>query len=296
MRAPHHFLWIFPVGLLSVAACGGSDPRDFFGVPEARGGAAGYAAAGAPTTTIGKSGGAGTSGQTTGGSGGSSPAGSGGDVAATSGGSGGDTSSSGGASATGGTAATGGSGGTDATGGSGGSMNASGGSTQGSGGSTNAAGGSAGTGTMAGGSSGTAGSGMAGQSTGGLAGTSAMGGRGGGKGGSGGAPPDCDMLLQAANDALTAAQACDPGANAATCRDTVDDTCGCKVPVASADSSETTAYLAALDKLKDCPVACAALVCREPRSSYCASGSSSGPGRGMAASGQCTSNSSVTLP
>jgi hypothetical protein len=106
---------------------------------------------------------------------------------------------------------------------------------------------------------------------------------------------DCDSLLQAANDALTAAQACDPHSDAVLCRDTVDDPCGCSVPVARAGSAETKAYLAALDKLKTCPVACAAVVCRSPRNTSCEA-TSRGHGPGSSSTGQCTTGSFVSLP
>jgi hypothetical protein len=92
----------------------------------------------------------------------------------------------------------------------------------------------------------------------------------GGRSGSG-SGASCDDLLTKAEDALDAAQTCNLAMNAPSCRDMVDDPCGCKTPVARADSSETKTYLKALEALKGCPIACTALVCRTPRSTTCAS-------------------------
>jgi hypothetical protein len=128
-----------------------------------------------------------------------------------------------------------------------------------------ASGGTSSGGRAQGGSAGLAAGGAGGRvAEGGRAGTG-RGGRGGGKGGAGSG--NCDDLLTRAENALDAAQACDGGG--ASCRDMVDDPCGCKQPVANGNSAETQAYLDALDALKGCPVSCTNVACKPPVNTSC---------------------------
>jgi hypothetical protein len=245
------------VGAAVALACGGESETPFHdplaagdGGVTSSGGSAGKGA------TVGGSAGAGNGAGTTGGSGGDAMSGgSGGAVGgsageAMSGASGGGTAGSGAAPTTGGSAGEG------ATGGSGGMTGGSGGDTATGGTGGNATGGTAGTG---------AASGAGGNATGGAAGSGAASGKGGtggtaGKGGS----DDCDALQGAASDALARAQVCSFTAGGRQCTGTVEDLCGCQVPVNNMSSEATEKYLAARAAAKGCVFLCPAVVCVEP--------------------------------
>jgi hypothetical protein len=170
------------------------------------------------------------------------------------------------------------------------------GATGGHGGGTGGVAGSGGRATGAGGASGGAGGRSSTSSTGGSGGsfTSSTGGAGGspttttqgtggmpttttgGMGGSGtGGVPDastdpCPALRMDVDAKLAAAQKCDPNAPVKECGDLVDGICCHQLPVASAMSNATLAYLAALDKYnaQQCFTVCT-LLCRMG-TGYCA--------------------------
>lgn len=278
-------------GTAVAVACGGESETLFHDPPGAgSGGTATTGGSGGKGATGGSGASAGTAGGGTGGSGGSggdtmtggsggATGGSGGD--ATTGGTGGDSmGGTGGDGATGGTdgdsvggtggdAMTGGSGG-DSMGGTGGAMGGSGGDAMaGSGG--DSMGGSGGTGAA----SGAGGSG--GDSMGGTGGGGGSSGKGGGTGGKGG--KNCEELQAAARTALAEAQECSLLVALLQCTGTVQDLCGCHVPVNSANSEATKRYLAALEATKGCSIVCPAVECVEPEDATCvrtSAGSSAG--------------------
>jgi hypothetical protein len=259
----------------AVVACGGENETLFQDPPGAgHGGAPGGGAGGVSATGGGPAGGragaggrgGATGGTSSGGSSGKAAAGGSGGSGGTTGGAGGDATTGGNGGAMGGTGAAGG-----APGGTGGD-GATGGSSAGSGGDTTT-GGSSGIG----GGGAVAGTGDGGSTMGGTAGSGAGAGKGGnaGKGGK----ADCQELLALASEALAEAQVCNLAVNALQCTGTVQDLCGCHVPVNDADSNATRKYLAALEAAKDCPVACTAVVCIDPVFVTCVrttAGSSSG--------------------
>ena len=179
-------------------------------------------------------------------------------------------------------------------GGSAGTASGSGGSTQGGGsqGGSSQGGSSQGGSDPTGGSSGNptggvSGTATGGGSTGGTAGTDGGAGSGGtlggsGPGGSGGASGraggggtlgnDCAGLIASAQAALLAAQVCNPALSTPKCSGTVEDLCGCTVPVNDADSTATKAYLAQREAAVKCGVPCLAIPCREPTTPMCGIG------------------------
>jgi hypothetical protein len=125
-----------------------------------------------------------------------------------------------------------------------------------------ATGGVAGTntgGTSAGGASGSSGSASGGTDTGGSAGSGVS-----GSAGSGGGASDCDVAVMQAEAALREARACNPNSGGVLCTGSVQDLCGCTVPVDKQDSEETRAYLALRDAALRCGVACLAIPCPAP--------------------------------
>ncbi|HEY0468030.1 MAG TPA: hypothetical protein VGC79_27710, partial [Polyangiaceae bacterium] len=121
------------------------------------------------------------------------------------------------------------------------------------------------------------------------AGGSRAGAGGSGTGGRAGAPGDaagtggtnqelsCSELLKLANKQLEAARACNVAANSLQCTGTVDNPCGCEVPVQREASTETKAYLETLKQLKDkdCSQSCPKIACTLVGDAQCqASGSS----------------------
>jgi hypothetical protein len=193
--------------------------------------------------------------------------------------SGGSATTSGGASSTGGGGAVGGNGTIGGGSSVGGNGAASGSGPIGGGTSTGgdtSTGGSAGGGNLGGtDAGGSGGSGTAGTSAGGIGGTTSAGGNGGGSSGAGGSGGNssCQDLQSLAADELAAARACDNSHNAEQCTGKVSTTCGCQVPVESADSDATKAYLATLKRFqnKGCSVACSALVCLPIQHAQCQS-------------------------
>jgi hypothetical protein len=126
-----------------------------------------------------------------------------------------------------------------------------------------------------GGSSGHAEGGSAGHAAGGAAGSGVAGGAGSGSGGQGSAgggnEPTCAELFTQAATELTAARACNVGANAEQCTGKVDTTCNCQVPVEKDDSPATKAYLATLKQLqsKHCSQVCPAIACTPVFNTQC---------------------------
>ena len=235
--------WLTPVfvvlvGSATAAGCGGASGNDF----DSNDGSAGEGAGGS-----GGKGGASQGGSDQGGSGGSS-SGAGG--------------SSQGGSSTGGSPTGGSPTGGSPTGGSSTGGSETGGSSTGG----SSTGGVSGTGT--GGSSGT-------DPTGG-AGGAGRGGAGGvsGRAGSGGmGGTDCALAIQTAQSALAAAQYCNPLIGAGViCTGTVEDLCGCTVPVGDQNSQATKNYLAVREAAVRCGVPCLAIVCQEPTTAMCGVG------------------------
>jgi len=167
----------------------------------------------------------------------------------------------------------------------------------GSGGSVEQAGTGGSSGHAEGGSSGHAEGGSAGHAAGGTAGSGeAGGGAGSGSGGKGSAgggnEPTCVELYAQAATELTAARACNVGANAEQCTGKVDTTCNCQVPVEKDDSPATKAYQATLKQLqsKHCSQACPAIACTPVLNPQCRA-SSAGSKQGM-----CVASFPVGVP
>jgi len=102
----------------------------------------------------------------------------------------------------------------------------------------------------------------------------------------------CSQLLNLANDQLDAARACNAAASSPQCTNTVNNPCGCEVPVQKNALDETKAYLATLKQLKekDCALSCSKIACSLVNDAQCqASGTttmgtcvaSHGPGTGF---------------
>jgi hypothetical protein len=199
-------------------------------------------------------------------------------------GSGGDPAGNGG-SAQGGSSTQGGSTqGGSTQGGSSGTASGSGGSDQGG----NATGGSSGAasgGATTGGAGGTDG----GSGAGGTLGGTGPGGSGGasGRAGSGGkGGDDCAAIIANAQAALLAAQVCNPALSTPKCAGTVEDLCGCSVPVDDPESTATKSYLAQREAAVRCGVPCLLIPCREPTSPMC--GFSGATTRIIVAPSHCT--------
>jgi hypothetical protein len=220
-----------PLIAAAFAACGGASGTDFDNEPS------------------------GSAGESNGGTSGSAQGGSGG--------------ASGSSSGSGGTQ--GGQGGTEALGGSSTGGSASGGdSGTGTGGSStggSSTGGSSTGGSPTGGSptGGSGGAGSGGTGPGGIGGR----GGGGGKSGAGGRGGDCTAIVTSAQAALVAAQACIPTSMTPKCTGSVQDLCGCTVPVNDPNSDATKSYLAQREAAIACGVPCLAIVCREPTTATC---------------------------
>jgi hypothetical protein len=153
-------------------------------------------------------------------------------------------------------------------GGSGGATSGSGGSSQGGqGGSTSTGGsptgGSPTGGSPTGGSGGTDATGGTGTGGTGLGGTSGRAGNGG-QGGT-----DCDLAIQRAQAALNSAQVCNPLAGGMVCTGSVEDLCGCTVPVNDQNSEATKYYLELREPAVKCGVPCLAIPCLEPTTPMC---------------------------
>jgi hypothetical protein len=115
-----------------------------------------------------------------------------------------------------------------------------------------------------------------------MGGTEPGGGTGGvpsggtGQGGSGGEPKggtggnDCEAAVSNAQAALMAAQAC--SAPASSCSGTVEDLCGCTVPVNDQDSPATKSYLELREAAIACGVPCLLIPCAEPTKAMCSVG------------------------
>jgi hypothetical protein len=103
----------------------------------------------------------------------------------------------------------------------------------------------------------------------GQGGSSGSSGRGGG-GGQGGT--NCAAAIQQAQAALSAAQACNPETDGPKCTGTVEDLCGCTVPVDNPESQATMTYLELREPAVKCGVPCLAIVCREPTTATCGFG------------------------
>lgn len=235
-------------GIVLTAACGGAESTDLFsdvgagGASAFTGGAPGSASGGSPVGTSAGATGTSSGAASNGGTGGTSGADGTGGIAPATGGvpSGGAAGSAAGGASPGGEAGTGGAeGGSSPAGGS-----ANGGA---SGGDPSSGGGSVAEG---------------GAATGGAA--------TGGTGGSSGV--DCPSARKAMDEALKEAQACNPRDDDgdAVCTGFVEGEC-CPVPVNDPDSEATQHYLEALAiATKLCsPVACAAVLCPEPRRASC---------------------------
>ena len=219
-----------------VLACGGANDTDFGSDDGSRGGSSGEG--GSSTGGIGQGGSAGTAS----GSGGSSQGGS------SQGG------SSQGGSSQGGSQGGSSQGGSDPTGGSSG----------------NASGGASGTAT-GGGMTG----GMAGTGSGGTLGGTGPGGSGGASGRAGGGGTggnNCAAIIASAQAALVAAQVCNPALSTPKCTGTVEDLCGCTVPVNDPDSTATKSYLTQREAALRCGVPCLAIPCQEPTTPMCGIG------------------------
>jgi hypothetical protein len=202
-----------------------------------------------------------------------------------------------------------------AQGGTSGAASGSSGSSQGgsqNGGSQNGGsqnGGSQNGGSQNGGSSGsetggssTGGSSTGGSSTGGAAGTDAGGGTAGvpggsGPGGAGGVSgsagsggENCTTIVTNAQAALRAAQVCNLAISSREqCQGTVEDLCGCTVPVNDPESTATKSYLAQREAAVRCGVPCLAIVCQEPTVPMCVyQGAMGGPADIIAAPMHCT--------
>ncbi|HVR19809.1 MAG TPA: hypothetical protein VMS65_08935 [Polyangiaceae bacterium] len=169
-------------------------------------------------------------------------------------------------------------------GGTAGTASGSGGSSQGgsSQGGSDPTGGASGS--ASGGMSGTA---TGGGTTGGAAGTDGGAGAGGtlagtGPGGAGGASgraggsgtggTDCTAIVTSAQAALLAAQVCNPAQSSPICTGSVEDLCGCTVPVNHPESAATKSYLDQREAAVQCGVPCLAIPCREPTTSMCGIG------------------------
>jgi hypothetical protein len=241
-----------PLIAAAFAACGGASDTDFDNGPN---GSAGEPDGGTGGSVRGGSGG--TSGSSSG-SGGSTQGGQAGTEATggtTTGGSasGGDAGTETGGASTGGAATGGSSTGGSSTGGSSTGGSSTGGSSTG--------------GSSTGGSGGTlggAGSGVGGTGLGGVAGR----GGGAGKGGAGGRG-DCTAIVTSAQAALNAAQVCSAVSATPKCAGTVQDLCGCTVPVNDPNSEATKSYLAQREAAIACGVPCLAIACREPTTVTC---------------------------
>ena len=217
-------------------ACGGANDTDFGSDDRSRGGSSGEG--GSSTGGTGQGGSA----STASGSGGSSQGGS------SQGGSSQGGSSQGGSSQ----------GGSDPTGGSSG----------------NASGGASGTATGGGTTGGTGGT-DGGAGSGGTLGGTGPGGSGGasgraGGGGTGGS--NCAAIIASAQAALLAAQVCNPALSTPKCTGSVEDLCGCTVPVNDPDSTATKSYLTQREAAVRCGVPCLAITCREPTTPMCGIG------------------------
>jgi hypothetical protein len=186
-----------------------------------------------------------------------------------------------------------------------GGASGSGGSSQGG----SSTGGSSTGGSSTGGSStggaqngGSSGSASGGSATGGVAGTDAGGGTAGapggaGPGGAGGMSgsagsggQNCTTIVTNAQAALRAAQVCNLAISSQRqCQGTVEDLCGCTVPVNDPDSAATKSYLAQREAAVRCGVPCLAIVCQEPTNAMCAyQGAMGGPADIIAAPMHCT--------
>jgi hypothetical protein len=92
-----------------------------------------------------------------------------------------------------------------------------------------------------------------------------------GSGGTGGT--DCSLTIQRAQTALAAAQVCNPLSGAGMqCTGSVEDLCGCTVPVNDENSEATKNYLALREPAVRCGVPCLAIVCQEPTTPMCGIG------------------------
>lgn len=163
--------------------------------------------------------------------------------------------------------------------------NAGGASHGGAGGESGAAmggtsnGGSPSGGSASGGDSGTGSGGRSGgtagtEPTAGVGGSGAGSGEGGSSGG-GGRGDDCSTTVEQARRALAQAQVCMPATDAAHCRGTVEDLCGCTVPVDDPESTATKTYLSLRERAIACGVPCLAIVCPEPTTALCQFGTAS---------------------
>lgn len=138
----------------------------------------------------------------------------------------------------------------------------------GSGGAGFAGGGTSAAGGSAGGNSGGSPAGSAG-SAGSVGGSGASGAAGSGQAGGSGDGAECAARRLELEDLLAAAQSCSRDA-ARVCSDTLEDECGCAVPVSNDRSDAAEAYAEAVALLrKDCPVACLAIQCPEARGAQC---------------------------
>jgi hypothetical protein len=88
-----------------------------------------------------------------------------------------------------------------------------------------------------------------------------------GSGGTGGT--DCSLAIQRAQSALLAAQSCNPLAGGMVCTGSVEDLCGCTVPVNDENSTATKNYLELREPALGCGVPCLAIPCQEPTTPMC---------------------------
>jgi hypothetical protein len=103
------------------------------------------------------------------------------------------------------------------------------------------------------------------------AGGAAGGTAGGQTSGGAGGEASCDDLIRRASSELEAAQRCDMSMNRITCVDTVLSLCDCPVIVDMLGMPATQAYLATKAEIeaRKCPIACLAVLCREPGQGRC---------------------------
>jgi hypothetical protein len=189
------------------------------------------------------------------------------------GGSSGDGGSSPGGTGQGGAAGTASGSGGSSQGGSSQGGSSQGGSDPTGGSSGNASGGASGTATGGGTTGGTAGT-DGGTGSGGTLGGTGPGGSGGASGRAGGGTGgnDCAAIVASAQAALLAAQVCNPAQSSPICTGSVEDLCGCTVPVNQAESTATKSYLTQREAALRCGVPCLAIPCREPTTAMCGIG------------------------